>query len=100
DLGQHLVLGDLAALVVAGGERGEEAVDEEVGGHVTAGDAPAQGAHAGTTHLGVELPNGRRALLDVAPGEVERQEGDVPGRRRAAARRRTRQSRGPKGKSS
>ncbi len=78
DLGEHLVLGDLGALLVAGGESSRVPVEELVGELVANGDGPAEGFHAGALVGRLSVPDGGLALFDMDLIEREREKRDVP----------------------
>ena len=59
-------------------ERGDVPVEEMVGERVAHGNAPTQRQHAGAPYVGIAIPYGLLALLDVHLVERERQEADVP----------------------
>ena len=86
DLAQHLGLGDLAALVVAGRERGDVPVEELVGERVADGDAPtaARSRRCPTRRDRVPRPGARP--LRRAPGRARTAGTRRPSRGRRAVR--------------
>src|SRR5437660_3786799 len=76
-LTDDVLVAELLAVVVAGGERGDMEVEEALGELVTDGDAVEEGGHARAPFAGLAVPHRRFAFLDVRLVERERQEPDV-----------------------
>ena len=73
-LAQHVLVGELLAVVVAGREERDVRVEELVGERVADRDAPLEREHAGAALGGRAVPHRRLALGDVHLVERERHE--------------------------